>query len=156
MPGLGSAPLGSLPCGAPSVQSHSAAPGVASPRAIKFDLATRSFPMNADGTLVDVHPVDQTVELALGIELGKIPSASTVGQRIRAAANRLAGTKLVATVTDAINAALAAPLANNDIATLGVAIDTSVRGRIVVAYQYVNLRSGSEQTKTFTAAVGAK
>lgn len=149
--GLASFPCGIGPCGADPVAASS--PSVihaptTTPSLPKFDIGSRAFVTNADGTLVQVHPVDQEVNLALGIEEGQIASAKTVGHRIRKIA-RAGGPDLVARVTDAVNIALSLPLTRKDIKILDVSVDaTTVRGRIATAVTYLNLRTMKVQTAT--------
>lgn len=145
---MGSAtqPCGASPLGADSVAAPSAQVVIAaSPTAPAFDLGTRAFAQNADGTLASVHPVDQEVNLALGIEEGSIASAKDVGHRFRRII-RAAGPTVAAAVRDEANRALARPLARRDIKILSVDTDsTKVRGRIIAIVHYTNLRTQTVQ-----------
>jgi len=78
--GLGSYPAGST-LGGVDVNAFSAATAVFSASA-KWDPNQRVVVLNSDGTVATVHYVDQQVALALGIELGSIPSAPSVGIRL--------------------------------------------------------------------------
>lgn len=150
--GAGTSPAGFGPAGAAPIVIVAPSTAPPQPTARLFDLGTRSFPIAANGSLATTHYVDQQVNLALGIEVGSVASVGTFGQTIRRI-QRLSGPRLQSQVNDAVNVALALLLRNGDIRLLGVAIDTSVRGRLVVAVSYLNLRlqNAQKQTATFTS-----
>lgn len=78
--GLGSYPAGST-LGGVDVNPFSAE-AAAMASAAKWDPLLRVVVLNSDGTVATVHYVDQQVALALGVELGTIPSAPNVGIRL--------------------------------------------------------------------------
>lgn len=139
--GFGSSPFGTSPWGADPVVAPSTrivAPPVG---AMKFDGATRTFVQNVDGTMAGIHPVDQEVALALSLEEGAVGSTKGLGHHVRRI-KRSVGPTVIADVTDAVKFALRRPLSRKDIVILSIDVDnTRVRGRIVIAVQYVNLRT---------------
>jgi hypothetical protein len=143
--GFASQPFAVAPWGADAVAAPSAQVSTtASPTALAFDIGTKSFLQNADGTMKSIHPVDQEVNLALGIEAGAIASAVDVGHRMRRIL-RASGPTVAAAARDEVNRVLARLLARRDIKLLGVDVDTTTRGRIVAIVRYVNLRTGAVQ-----------
>jgi hypothetical protein len=139
--GFASKPFGTAPWGADPVVAPSARLTSAPITAGRFDGASRAYVQNADGSIAGIHAVDQEVALALSIEEGALASAVTTGHRIRKI-KRSAGPTVVADVQDAVRFALRRVLARQDIAIRSIDVDnTTVRGRIVVAVTYVNLRT---------------
>lgn len=119
--------------------------------AIKFDPQTRRFVQNANGSFVSVHPVDQRVALLLWIEQGDIPSAPTVGRRIRKRIARVDPAVIPQIAFDAVRTTLQPVIDAGDIrlgdpgaatqaVRRGVDVDTSVRGQAKIAVYYINLR----------------
>lgn len=146
--GIGSFPAGMGPAGGDPIPDPSAPIFKPPIQAAKFDIGTKTQVQASNGTLVSVHPVDQEVNLRLGIEEKQIASAVTVGHRIRQI-TRSGGPDVQSRVIDAVNIALADPLARKDIKILGVDVDAkTVRGRIVVAVNYLNLRTQKAQKAT--------
>jgi len=140
--GAGVGPAGADP-------SPVSAPTTARPtRALRYDLATRRFVEDGTGAFVDVHPVDQKVAFLLGTEQGSLPSTPTLGQRYRARVNGVDPKQIPAVVTDETRLALAALLAAGDIDLLDVQTDARVRGRVLIAVTYVNLRDPDRTRKT--------
>ncbi len=138
----GSSPAGAGPAGFdPTVTSPPSDP--ATTRALRFDLATRRFVEDGTGGFVDVHPVDQKVALLLGTEQGSLPSTPTLGQRYRKRVNGIDPKKIPAVVLDETRVTLAPLIAAGDIVLLDVQTDASIRGRVVIAVTYRNLRSGT-------------
>jgi hypothetical protein len=129
---------GTTPAGVESITIPARVTAVL-PAAILFDLSTRTFPLNADGTFKAIHPVDQQVALALGIQQGAIGSYTKLGNKLRAI-KRGGGPQLISQVQDAVRQAVAAIVARNDILVTEVAVFTPVRGQITLSFTYVNLR----------------
>lgn len=109
-------------------------------RAVKFDPATRTFVMNADGTMYDIHPIDQQVALLLWVERGSMPSAATVGQRIRARIARVSPGQIPNIVRDEVRSTLSALIAAKAIQLLRVDVKTFAGGRTELAVFYRNLQ----------------
>jgi len=73
----GVGPCGFAPVGAPTVRSTATA-------AIPYyDPAIRGLPILANGDLATAHPVIQEASLAIGVVLGSIPAAPTVGLNVK-------------------------------------------------------------------------
>jgi hypothetical protein len=140
--GAGEFPAGAGLAGSDPVNPASASIfGRAPARALTFDLLTRRFLFNSDGSATDTHPVDQKVVLALGVELGALLAAPTIGNRLRARLSRVAPQKIAAIALDEVRVTLKRLLDANDIALLSVDVDgETVRGRVTIAIAYVNLR----------------
>jgi hypothetical protein len=124
--------------------------------AIEFDPSTRQFVMNADGSFVGIHPVDQMVCLLLWLQQGDVPSAATLGNRIKVRISRVDPTTIPQIATDEVNTVLRALLDAGDIELASppgggsaVVVDTGVRGAAKIAVYYRNLRlPGSQVRKT--------
>jgi hypothetical protein len=129
--------------------TQSPASEVAPTRALRFDLATRRFVEDGAGGFKDIHPVDQKVAFALGTEQGTLPSVPTFGQRYRARVNGIDPKQIPAVVADETRVVLGDLLAAGDIALLSVETDASVRGRVLIAVTYANLRDPNRTRVTF-------
>lgn len=112
-------------------------PPLASPP--RFDIGTRSFVRSDDGTMEQIHWVDQAVALAMGVPIGGIQSLATLGNTTRRI-KRAGGPRFQADVTDAVQTALAALLERRDIVVVELSISTPVASHILVVLTYVNLR----------------
>ena len=146
--GAGSYAAGTGFAGADPVAPFSAVVTSSTPQAVMFDIGSRTLVQNADGTMKAVHPVDQEVMLCLGVEAGKVSSVPDLGHRIKRIA-RAGGPSVVANVQDAVKLALANVLKRKDIQINRIDVDvTTVRGRIVAAVEYLNLRTKQVQTAT--------
>lgn len=110
------------------------------PAAVKFDLATKGFPLDSDGLYISAHPVDQAVNLALGVVAGSIASDPAFGNKLRRIRFAAGGPVLQKSVEDVVRIALADRLAAADISILKVETDVPARGSLFVAVSYVNLR----------------
>ena len=113
------------------------------PAAVKFDLATKGFPLDSDGLYLSAHPVDQAVNMALGVVAGSIASDPAFGSRLRRIRFASNGPVLQKAVEDAVRIALAARLSAGDISILKIETDAPARGSLFVAVSYVNLRLDS-------------
>lgn len=115
-------------------------------RSVKFDLATRTFVMNTDGSFYDVHPVDQRVAMLLWIGRGSIPSASSVGHRIRQRIARVATQRIPGIVRDEVKNVLRPLIDAGDIQLTRIDVNVSIPGRTEFAAHYKNLRDTSDNT----------
>lgn len=137
MHGAGSSPAGATPAGL-DVVVQAPTQRAPAPAALRLDLGTRDFVV-IDGAYAELHPVDQEVLLALGIEKGKLASTPDVGNRIRRN-RRVAPAILETVVRNDVRLDLAHLLDAGKIELLAVDVDTSVRGQTKVAITYRNLR----------------
>lgn len=135
---LGDYAAGEGPCGFdPRVTTDRTAPVV--PKAILIDLVTRRTLFDSNGYARAMDPVDQEVALSIGIEKGAITSAPNTGldvQRIL----RASDAALLTTATDAVNVAVARPLARGDIRILAVNVERR-EGRVLILCDYYNVRT---------------
>ena len=144
--GFGTYPFGIGPFGADPGAGPSARTILPPQGAIDFNGATRGPTQLANGAILTVHPVDQEVNLCLGIEQGTLASAPTVGHRFRQI-KRAGGPTLQTECEREAARALAAPLSRGDITILSVVVDSqSVRGRLNIAVNYRNERTARVQT----------
>ena len=135
--GLGSYACGVGPCGHDPVASPSTRSTAAS--AIPYyDPLIRGFATTSDGDLVSVHPVVQEASFALGVALGSIPSAPTVGLNIRRIKSaRSADVPIVA--RDEVEVALKRLIDAGDIQIVRVTA-SAAWGRVLMETEFVNLR----------------
>jgi hypothetical protein len=80
--GIGSYPCGTGPCGFDPVAAPSARETLAGSIPY-YDPAVRGFATLSNGDLRSVHPVIQEASFSLGVKLGDIPSAPTVGLNVK-------------------------------------------------------------------------
>jgi hypothetical protein len=141
--GAGVGPAGYDPSAA------SPASDVVPTRALRYDLATRTFVEDGAGGFVSSDPIDQKVALLLGTEQGTVASVPALGQRYRERVNGVDPRQIAAIVVDETRIVLADLIAAGDIELLDVQTDASVRTRVLIAVTYRNLRSGTlNVTKT--------
>lgn len=124
----------------PVLPASSPITDAAPPLAVYFDLATKTYLSNADGTLKGMHPVDQRVVLALGIEAGSLTGVPSQGHRFRSRLSRVPPATIPRIALDETRLALKNLLLAKDILLLAVETDTTVRGRVLIAVTYVNMR----------------
>lgn len=125
--------------GAPPPRSPFAAPC--------YDLASRQVLQNADGSFQSIHPVDLKARLALGVLLGTISSAPTVGCDWSAPRQTSTAPK---ELENDVNVALASLIQNGDVKLVAVSIDQSVPGRTLRLVDYLNLRLPGSAARTLT------
>lgn len=106
-----------------------------------FDPFTKSFPLelNGSGEFQAVHPVDQAVALALGIQLNGVAAQPGRGldiQRLR----RASRATVALTVADVVRIALADLVAAGDITLNGTPLMADANGRPWYFVDYTNLR----------------
>lgn len=148
---LGSFAFGTFPFGADPVPAPSSRVVLPPQGAVDFNIGSRGATQLASGALLATHPVDQEVNLALGVEQGKIASAPTAGHRLKAILKRAGGPSLVVDAQRGVREALAAPLSRDDITILAIAVDAAqVRGRVLIAVTYKNERTGAVQKTQVT------
>lgn len=134
-------PLGSYPLGVGPLGFDPTAP--ASPSGLRQPLAPLLHPGTHDAVTLDnklllgVHPVDQAVALALGVERGTIASAPSQGHSLRELEHLQ--NDLEAQVRQRIDQALSVLISRGDIA-LDSVVTTRIEGGFVVDVSYRNLR----------------
>lgn len=104
-----------------------------------FDPHTRDFPLDENGEIEGVHPVDQAVAMALGIVLAGASPAPAAGldiERIKTASRAA----LQSTITDAVKVALADLISRADIAFIAAPLVPTANGRPFFEVVYTNLR----------------
>lgn len=115
------------------------------PTAARFDPATKTFPFNDAGQLIQEHPVDQKMMLACTVVKGRIKSAPTLGNGLPAR-RRVNPQQLPHVARDEMEQATDFMVRNGDVQLLAVTATSSVAGRVEVEVDYVNLRTGQRQT----------
>lgn len=150
--GAGNFPAGVGPAGLDPVYVATPTTPGTFPTALAFDPGLRGYVQNADGTMKSIDPVDAEVALLLGIEQGSIPSAATLGQKLRAVLTRTPPSKQKAIATQEVLRVLGPLLnaASPTIALINVAVDSSGAKRgaisIGITYQNLTLRGSKPQT----------
>jgi hypothetical protein len=135
--GLGDAPAGETPAGV-DLPEVTAIVSQAYARALLFDLETREFVRNADGSLATVHPIDAAVAFSIGFALKNIPAAPEVGfdreklRRVSAAARQ-------SLTEDVVRTALKRLTASNDVTITHVAVEGLPSG-LAAEISYINHR----------------
>ncbi len=138
MPGAGAYPAGIGPAGFdPAADADSKTAPL--PVAAFYDPSTRSFPFNADGEAVGVHPVDQEVALRVTVPRGSIRFAPNVGitwSRLRVASSRT----MQKTVDDEVKTSLTTMIEAGDITLYGSPLHEDARGAPLFYVDYRNNR----------------
>lgn len=138
-------PAGFEPAGF-GVSTRVPAPHAPAPAAVKLDLVTRDFVVTG-GAYAELHPVDQEVLLALGIEQGKLASSPNVGSRLRRNRHRRVAPEVLETVVrDDVRLDLAHLIDAGKIELVAVDVDASARGQTKVAVTYRNLVTDASRT----------
>lgn len=147
--GAGDFPAGVGPAGFDPVAFVSPALQFTPPLAALFDLGTRTFPFMTDGSgrLQSVHPVDQQVNLALGLIEGTVTSVKDLGASF-ARLQRASLADLQKEGALMANRALARLISNNDIEVREVTATRPIPGRVYIAVNYVNLRLQGTATRS--------
>ncbi len=145
--GAGQFAAGSEPAGHDPVPAPSATVLLPKPiAAVFYDPATKNNPFNADGSLQEIHPVDQAVALSLCIPLGSIKSAPDTGHgifRIRSTADKALQKKVENEVLLAVSALITA--GDIEILLVEVSAPPSAKGRLETFVTYQNLRTRAIQ-----------
>jgi len=122
------------------------------PQALFFDPALMDFPKDADGRYVEVHPVDQQVELALALAFGSVASAPGVGGTLRDI--RIASrAEMTNDASQRVNVALAALIARGDVRVVSVVAYAANAWRAHVEVVYQNLRA-PDTSRNRTTTIG--
>lgn len=137
--GFGDSEFGVPPFGGDVAPDVPAARPTSLPRAILFDGSSRTFPRDADGRLIDIHPVDQEVALAVLLVQGGIASSPATGSTLRSVESGADG-GLQIDVERRLTAALARPLAAGDIRIIWIRTRIGPRWRTGIHLRYQNLR----------------
>lgn len=145
--GAGVGPAGLDPVALPSARLV-----LPPPAPILFQLGTRGFVQNDDGTLQTVaNEVDQAVELALGIGVGTIASMPALGNTFRQI-TRIDPTKRQATAESVVRNALANLIAKKYVLVTAVTLQPpDGLGRFPVAVTYFNAFRVANVPTTITA-----
>ena len=133
---LGAYPLGLGPLGHDPVGDPSEA-GVRQAQAPLIHPGSRDAVLLSTGALQCVHPVDQAVCLALGIERGGVGSVPGQGHTLRQMAHL--GRDLEVQVRQRVELAFSTLTSRRDVALLSV-VTTRVPGGFTVEVAYRNLR----------------
>jgi hypothetical protein len=120
---------------------HSVSRDAQAPSAVFFDGLRLDYPLDASGRFVEIHPIDAAVFTALRTRLGSVLSATATGQDF-SNLQYINPLKIVAQVTDAVRVALSPWTSTGKIQIIEIALDTSVRTRIMVQVTYTNLALG--------------
>lgn len=152
--GAGSFPAGEGFAGFDPGYTPPAAPlALRTPVAIEYDPATRTYVVQAsDGTLVEIHPIDQQVAILLTIEDGSVPSTTGTGARFRKLVARADPANIPGIALNEAKRVLADLITSGDIELVSVTTDTSVPGRVYIYVEYKNLRLASAPNRTVTVA----
>jgi hypothetical protein len=144
--GAGDFPAGSGPAGSDPVVSTGPALTNSFP-VPKFDAGLKDFPLDEDGHYISVHPVDQAVNLALGVQDGKVASVSGLGNALKAIVYA-GGPRLQNEVTTAVRNALRKLLNAGDIELGPITVEPVAFGGFLVAVEWRNLRVLNAQNRT--------
>lgn len=138
--GLGQFPAGVGPYGFDPVPDPTPVTPATEMQSAYFDLGLRDVPLDDDGNLKQMHPVDQAMQLAIGMRTGTFKARPTDGIKL-AELQRLAPARRLATVITKVNAAANDLIKNGDVRIeLVELIDQDVRGRLFFVVHYFNLR----------------
>lgn len=118
----------------------------------EYDPATRDNPGDDAGALLSVHPVDQSVAMALHVPRGSIKSAPLTGIDY-ARLKRTRHEAMQDAVNDVVRQALATLISRGDITLLGSPLMPDAAGRPFFFVDYVNLRLPSSSPRTGQATV---
>lgn len=149
--GMCSAPCGAGLCGA-DIPSLSAAivPMQNAASYVVVSGTRRIIPLNADGTVQELHPVDQEVILDLANELGSLANDPGRGLDIQAIKDADDARKLQ-TAIDRVNVCLSGPLSRGDIEIRDVSLQSDPpSGSLGLSIEYVNLRLAKSTPQTVT------
>jgi hypothetical protein len=144
--GAGLAGLDPLPEGSPPRN-------VRPPHALWFQGLTRDFPLRDGGQYQSTHPIDQEVELAMEVAVGKIPALPSIGLDL--AALPLANADLLqAEVERRVNAGRVGALVSaGSIRVVELVARRTTRNGVGVRLQYVNLQDPSGDAREVNVTV---
>lgn len=114
------------------------------PHALFLDPGTMDFPVDDDGNLKSIHPVDHEVLNRLAVALGTIAGLPDFGSELRTIeiASRA---KMTAQMRERVNAALVDMVARGDVAVVDVQAYSPMSGRAKFKVVYRNLRLMDER-----------
>lgn len=101
-----------------------------------YDAPTRTVPLNADGTVQTMHPVDQEAIFNLTNPLGSVPNDPTRGLDWDAILSAPEAKRLQ-TAKDRVNVCLATLIANGDVSVEDVSLSNAPNGTTLVGAVYV-------------------
>lgn len=119
---------------------------VTKPVAALFDGATKTFPLDDNGRVEAVHPVDQGVALALLTEYGKMTAAPGSGVKLKTI-TYAGGPRLVEQVKSFCRAAVKRWTDAGDIREENIGVELPGYGRINIVYSYVRLKDSGDRRK---------
>ena len=118
------------------------------PAAINYDAYNRCLTENADGTFMQVHPVDQAVQLLLTVPQGTCGAIPGVGARYAARLRGIPAAQQQSIALDETRVALAALIKAGDVTLLSVSVVVPNPGSSMVSVSYVNNRLPSSTPTT--------
>ncbi|WP_394849712.1 hypothetical protein LZC95_19945 [Pendulispora brunnea] len=150
MRGLGAFPAGKGPAGSAPVASPSEAVVYGEPpSAAYFDLTLRRTRQLEDGSLAGMDPIDQRAIVLVGLAAGDIKSTPTLGHPFRTTLRNPFDPGLQAKAEAGVAHALSALTGEGHVRILGVVARGAREGRVEVAVNYLNLRTGRAKTLGF-------
>lgn len=118
--------------------------------AVLYDPEIRGYPIIADGSIAQVHPIDQEVSIRLTVGKGYIAGLPDVGRDLDRL-KRVTSSNAQQVVEDDVNAALADLIANGSVRVVSVSVEYQ-SGRLFHEVRYVNLvASDSQRVRSVTA-----
>lgn len=150
--GAGDYAAGDSPAGFDAVLPPSPRTTLAPVSAAFFDPSVRDFPLDANGRVVSVHPVDQAVALALSVDTGAIGSVPELGHDLRRIP-RGTPTTLTSYARDAVARALKALVDRGDVTVVEVTASVPFRGGLFVSVSYRNNRLSPPAVRTTSRTV---
>jgi hypothetical protein len=141
-------PAGAGPAGHPPVAPMSDRTPVRRVAAALFDPVTHDNPTDELGRVIEVHPVDQAVAIALSSERGRLTSTPDIGNRLRGLP-RADDPTFANAARDDVARTLATLIGRGDVTLLGVDVSPAAREtksrEIIVRYQNNRLPLGAPQ-----------
>ncbi len=157
--GAGSFPAGLGGAGYDVVYQPAAVAPAQSPRSLFYDPKIKQFVLvDANGSPMDVHPIDQIVAMRLTMYVGQSPSAVAVGTKFRAISSGFTPDRAQQMAKQEVDRVLRDLVQAGDVRVSAVSADVTVRGRVQIAVTYVNMRDPRNSQRyptTMVANVGA-
>lgn len=121
---------------------HETATSYVPPLAPLYDIRTRSFPLNIDGTLKGINPIDQMMALALGMINGQIKGVASQGTNYKSL-SRLAPDQLQPAAENIVltQTIVARLVQNGDVTILTITTFVVSPGSNQVGVEYLNNRT---------------
>lgn len=152
MGGAGAFAAGLEPAGLDPVAAPSTLDVLGDQGAPTYFLQDKGFRLLPDGTFVTADDVDQAVELALGIGVGTIGSATEIGNKMRQR-GRMAPEQVESAVKDDVAQALSDLIKSGLVIVTDVAVQEQSRGQRIVAVSYWNTRRQGTAPTTVKSAL---